>query len=82
MGTRFVGEVQLQNKQRVFVTSLVRPMAEATRLHVMRLRAARILDADGDPIEKVGMLAFGHEPNPDADDGTFIGTLLDVTRTA
>ena len=82
MGTGFVGEVQLENKQRVFVTSLVRPMAEATRLHVMKLRNARILDADGNPIEKVGMLAFGQEPNPDADDGTYLGTLIDMTRTA
>jgi len=27
-----------------------------------------------------GMMAFGIEPNPDADDGTLIGTVLDVTR--
>jgi len=26
------------------------------------------------------MLAFSQEPNPDADDGTFVGTLIDVTR--
>jgi hypothetical protein len=26
------------------------------------------------------MLAFGYEPNPDADDGTFVATLVDVTR--
>lgn len=80
MGTRLVGEVQLQNEERVFVTWLVRPIEEATRRQVMKLRGARILGADGNPIEKVGMLAFGKEPNPDADDGTYVGTLLDVTR--
>ena len=80
MGTGLVGEVQLENGERVFVTWLVRPMAEATHQHVVRLRSARILDAHGTPLEKVGMLAFGTEPNPDADDGTYVGTLLDVTR--
>jgi len=38
-------------------------------------------DADGKPVEKVGILAFGREPNPDANDGTFVGTFLDVTRS-
>lgn len=80
MGTELVGDVQLDNRERVFVTWLVRPMEEATRRHVVKLRTARVLNADGNPIEKVGMLAFGREPNPDADDGTFVGTLLDVTR--
>jgi hypothetical protein len=55
-------------------------MEEVTRRHVMKLRSARILDADGNPIEKDGMLAFGREPNPDAEDGTYVGTFLDVTR--
>jgi hypothetical protein len=59
MGTGLVGEVQLENKERVFVTWLIRPMEEATRRHVVQLRSARIVDADGNPIEKVGMLAFG-----------------------
>lgn len=80
MGTGLVGELRLENGERVFVTWLVRPMDEATRRHLMKLRAARILDADGNPIVRVGMLAFGREPNPDADDGTYIGKLLDVTR--
>jgi hypothetical protein len=80
MGTTLVGEVQLQNGERVFVTSVVRPMDEATRSYVAKLRSARILDADGRPIEKVGMLAFGRERNPDADDGTYIGRFMDVTR--
>jgi hypothetical protein len=80
MGTGLVGEVQLENGERVFVTWLVRPMEEATHRHIMRLRSARIVDADGNQIEKIGMLAFGTEPNPDADDGTHVGTLLDVTR--
>ena len=80
MGTGLIGEVQLENSERVFVTWLVQPMQEATRLQVMKLRTARIFDADGNPIKKVGMLAFGREPNPDTDDGTYVGTLLDVTR--
>jgi hypothetical protein len=80
MGTGLVGEVKLENAERVFVTWLVRPMEEATRRHVLKLRSARLLDAHGNQIEKSGMLAFGREPNPDADDGTRIGTFLDVTR--
>ncbi len=80
MGTGLVGEVQPENEERVFVTWLVRPMEEATRRHVVKLRSARILDADGNPIEKVGMLAFGREPNPGVDDRTYVGTFLDVTR--
>jgi hypothetical protein len=80
MGTRLVGEVQLANAERVFVTWLIRPMAEGTRRYVAQLRSARIVDADGYPIEKAGMLAFGVEPNPDAKDETYIGTFLDVTR--
>jgi hypothetical protein len=80
MGTGLIGEVRLANDERVFVTWLVRPMEEALRRHVLKLRAARILDADGHPIQKAGMLAFGKEPNPDADDGTYVGKFLDVTR--
>jgi hypothetical protein len=80
MGTGLVGEVQLENKERVFVTWLVRPMKEETRRHVMKLRSARILDDQGNLIEKDGMLAFGREPNPDANDGTYVGTFIDVTR--
>ncbi len=44
------------------------------------LRSLRIVDAEGNVAEKTGMLAFGHEPNPDAEDGTYLGTMLDVTR--
>jgi hypothetical protein len=80
MGTGLIGEVQLENEERVFVTWLIRPMEKATRRHAAQLRSARIVDADGNPIEKVGMLAFGREPNPDAEDGTYVGTFLDVTR--
>jgi hypothetical protein len=80
MGTNLVGEVELRTGERVFVTSLVRPMDEATRRYVAKLRLARILDADGCPIERDGLLAFGLEPNPDADDGTFVGKFMDVTR--
>ena len=54
-------------------------MDEATRRYLVALRAARIIDANGNPIEKVGMFAFGAEPNLDVDDGTYIGKFLDVT---
>ena len=80
MGTGLIGAVQLANEERVFVTWLVRPMEEALRHHVLRLRSAQIINAEGKPIEKIGMLAFGTEPNPDAEDGTHIGKFLDVTR--
>jgi hypothetical protein len=55
-------------------------MGAELRAQVDKMRAGRILDGEGNPIEKTGMLAFGTEPNPDADDGTYIGTLVDVTR--
>lgn len=80
MGTKLVGKVELQNGQGVFITSVVREMGAGLRAQVEKMRAGQLLDAEGNPIEKTGMLAFGTEPNPDADDGTFIGTLLDVTR--
>jgi hypothetical protein len=80
MGTELVGKAELENGEYVFVTSKVRPMEAATREHVDKLRSARILDAEGNIVQKTGMLAFGHEPNPDADDGTFVGTVIDVTR--
>jgi hypothetical protein len=81
MGTGLVGEVQLENGERVFVTWLVRPMGEALRRHMVTLRSAPIVDANNTPTNKHGMLAFGTEPNPDADDGTHVGIFLDVTRT-
>jgi hypothetical protein len=80
MGTKLVGEVELENGDSVFVTSIVRPMEAPLREQVDRLRSARVLDADGNIIEKTGMLAFGYEPNPDADDGTFVGVVVDITR--
>ena len=80
MGTGLVGEVQLQNGERVFVTWLARHMEDSLRQHVMKLRSARIVDRQGNLLEKAGMLAFGTEPNPDANDGTQVGILLDVTR--
>jgi hypothetical protein len=80
MGTELVGEVVLENSERVFVTSLVREMEAPLREQLETLRDAGILDAEGNPIEQLGMLAFGHVPNPDADDGTSVGTVLDVTR--
>jgi hypothetical protein len=74
------GQPQLENGERVFVTSLVRPIEAPLRANIHRLRSARILDAQGNLIRKTGMLAFGREPNPDADDGTFVAFLVDVTR--
>lgn len=79
MGTTLVGEVELENGERVFVTSVVREMEEPLLRQVERMRLTPI-DRDGNPIERTGMLAFGDEPNPDANDGTSIGILLDVTR--
>ena len=55
-------------------------METATREHVDKLRSARVFDAESNIVQKTGVLAFGHEPNPDADDGTFVGTVIDVTR--
>jgi hypothetical protein len=80
MGTKLVGQVQFENGQRVFITWIVRSMSELMRRQVEKLRSAPILSGDGKPMQKVGMLAFGTEPNPDAQDGTFIGMFLDVTR--
>jgi hypothetical protein len=80
MGTLLVGTAELENGERVFVTSMIRAMGDGLRAKVETMRSGRILDAQGNTIEKTGMLAFGREPNPDADDGTFVGTLLDVTR--
>jgi hypothetical protein len=79
MGTQLVGKVELEKGEQVFVTSLVRVMRRELRATVDRLRSAPILD-EGQPIDKVGMLAFGAEPDPDADDGTQVGTVIDVTR--
>lgn len=80
MGTELVGKVELENGDEVFVTSLIREMGAELRAQVERLRGATVLDRDGNRIEKTGMLAFGTEPNPDAEDGTFVGTVVDVTR--
>ncbi|HKY53360.1 MAG TPA: hypothetical protein VJM08_03600 [Anaerolineales bacterium] len=82
MGTGLVGEVQLHNGERVFVTWIARDMQDALRQQVIKLRSARILDKQGNPLENAGnaMLAFGTEPNPDSADGTQVGILLDVTR--
>ena len=80
MKTELVGEVRLENDVRVFVTAIVRPMEEALRRHVLKLRGAKIFDAEGKRIMKTGMLAFGTELNPDAKDGTRVGVFLDVTR--
>jgi hypothetical protein len=81
MGTGLVGEVQLENGERVFITWLVRPLEESMRDRITKLRSMQIFDAKGNRrIEKGGMLTFGTEPNPDAKDGTYVGMFLDVTR--
>jgi hypothetical protein len=79
MGTQLVGKVALENGEQVFVTSLVRTMDEAQRAGVDRLRSVRAFDAEGNRL-RTGMLGFGYERNPDADDGTFVGNLIDVTH--
>jgi hypothetical protein len=79
-GHELIGAVELENAERVFVTWIVRPMEDVTRQHIAKLRSARIVDAEGNVVKRTAMLAFGCEPNPDSDDGTFVGTLLDVTR--
>lgn len=80
MGTQLVGKVLLANGDSVFVVSVVREIDPGLRTTIERLRTTPILDADGDTLEKSGIVAFGTEPNPDADDGTHIGTVIDVTR--
>jgi hypothetical protein len=80
MGTGLVGTVQLANGERVFVTWRIQPMEEALRRHVTYLRSIRVVDKDGNFIEKPERLVFGKNPNPDAEDGTEVGKLLSVTR--
>jgi hypothetical protein len=79
MGTLLVGQVELANGERVYVTWLLREIDDPLQEGIDRLRSVRALDADGKPIEETGMLGFGTEPNPDAADGTEVATLLDVT---
>ena len=81
MGTRLVGSVNLANGQTVFVTSLSHQLSPQIVQQIADLRAARVTDTDGREVDKVGMMSFGREPNPDAQDGTEIGILVDVTRT-
>jgi hypothetical protein len=80
MGTKLVGEVRLENNERVFVTSIVRPMEELLRSRITKMRKAPLFDANWKQIEKTGMLSFGTEPNSDAADDTRVGVLLAVTR--
>jgi hypothetical protein len=80
MGTGLVGELLLHNGERVFLTHIARPIQVGLRNQIAKLRSAQVLDAQGRPLDRLGMMAFGAEPNPDADDGTQIGMLLDVTR--
>lgn len=80
MGTGLVGEINLENGERVFITWLVRPLEESMRDRITKLRSMQIIDNKGNRVEKGGMLTFGTEPNPDAKDGTFVGMFLEVTR--
>ena len=80
MGTKLLGRVDLPNGQAVFVTALAHAVDSNLAAQVARLRNAQIADADGNAVEKVGMMAFGREPNPDAQDGSEIGILVDITR--
>jgi len=80
MGTQLIGMVELENGERVYVTSLPREMDVTLREKIERLRSVRVLDVEGKVVEKTGMLGFGTEPNPDAADGTEVATLVDVTR--
>jgi hypothetical protein len=54
-------------------------MSAETHASVERLRTVRVVDADANPI-KTGAMGFGAEPSPDADDGTKVATVTDVTR--
>lgn len=80
MGTQLVGRVVLENRERVYVTWLLREMDTQLRESIERVHSVRVLDAEGNPVEKTGMLGFGTEPNPDAADGSEVATLIDVTR--
>jgi hypothetical protein len=60
---------------------LVREMEAPMRAEVDRLRSTPVHDAEGDPIQMADTLGFGLETNPDARDATFVGTLVDVTRS-
>lgn len=80
MGTELVGQLELANGERVFVTAIVREMAEPLRANINKLRNFRLVDENGKATTKTGLLGFGVETNPDAGDGTYIGTLIDVTR--
>jgi hypothetical protein len=80
MGTEFVGQVELENGERVYVTSIVRAVEVPLRRNIAMLRSARVVDATtGKPLPGIGVMGFGREPDPDGH-GTFLGTLIDVTR--
>lgn len=52
MGTTLIGAVQLENREKVFVTALPRPIQESLRIHIEKLRSARLRYADGREYEK------------------------------
>lgn len=80
MGTELVGRLWLANGEQVFVTAISRPIEQPLRNQIDRFRNTSILDKFGSQIDKIGLFAFGIEPNPDASDGTEIGVLIDITR--
>jgi hypothetical protein len=73
MGTELVGEVRLANGERVFVVTHVAELNATSRSSIARLRSVRVHDENGTLI-KTGVMGFGTEPNPDADDGTQVAT--------
>lgn len=80
MGTTLVGQVALENGQRVYITALTRPIVEPLLDRIANLRRAPILNKDGQHVNKTGLLTFSTEPNLDANDGTEVGVLVDLTR--
>jgi hypothetical protein len=69
-----------ENGEHVFVTSIVQPIDEPTLQRIEQLRTFRMLDPEGNEVKRTAMLAFDTAPNPDAEDGTEVGTFLDVSR--
>lgn len=80
MGTSLIGRVTLANGQVVFITSMAHPIQSSLRAQIEKLRKVRVFDSMTGEIKAGGMLAFGTEPNPDADDGTRVGILMAISR--
>lgn len=80
MGTVLIGRVALENGQHAFVTAIARPIQPGLADQIAKLKHAKVYDRQDSELKPRGMLAFGTEPNPDEDDGTSIGLLMDITR--